>query len=184
MEETIFPSEWICVFAISHIFIKYVQHIPQHSSLPVLRLTPNDRPLFVCENCSSANVYLPLCVWCRWTSSSATEEFEKKTPRPRTLSAPKFSSDLIQRKRTDRKRRVGIVIGAVASQRDSMDSELSTEPPRTPQSATALIGLGEEACSYEQIDSMLCGSLDQTISVNNILRPIQCMLKLPLETYN
>jgi len=137
---------------------RYSHHIPKHSSLPSLRLVPSDRPLFVCENCCSSNIYLPLCLWCRWTSDSATYRFENATPRPRTLSAPKFSSDLIQRKRTDRMRRVGIIVGVVAPSRASSASDQSTEPPITPCTTTPPMPIksdGVESCSYEQIEDML-----------------------------
>ncbi|KAG6369684.1 hypothetical protein JVT61DRAFT_14109 [Boletus reticuloceps] len=64
-----------------------VQHLPPSDSLPVLRLCPN-RPLFVCAQCGFANAWIPLCLWCEWTSTEATKQFEANLPRARRLSAP------------------------------------------------------------------------------------------------
>ncbi|KAF8442282.1 hypothetical protein L210DRAFT_845869 [Boletus edulis BED1] len=62
-------------------------HLPPSDSLPVLRLCPN-RPLFVCAQCGFANAWIPLCLWCEWTSTEATKQFEANLPRARRLSAP------------------------------------------------------------------------------------------------
>lgn len=58
------------------------------TSLPVLQLHPDDRALFTCQNCGFSNGYIPVCLWCSWTSPSATKEFEASIPRPRRASAP------------------------------------------------------------------------------------------------
>ncbi|KAG9315388.1 hypothetical protein JVU11DRAFT_4535 [Chiua virens] len=62
-------------------------HLSPSDSLPALRLCPN-RPLFVCAQCGFANAWIPLCLWCKWTSAEATKQFEANLPRPRRLSAP------------------------------------------------------------------------------------------------
>ncbi|KAF9223349.1 hypothetical protein BS17DRAFT_754336 [Gyrodon lividus] len=62
-------------------------HLPPCDSLPTLRLCPK-RPLFVCVRCGFANAWIPLCLWCEWTSAEATKQFESNMPRPRRLSAP------------------------------------------------------------------------------------------------
>ncbi|KAL4062897.1 hypothetical protein J3A83DRAFT_1498763 [Scleroderma citrinum] len=62
-------------------------HLSPSDSLPTLRLCPN-RPLFVCGRCGFANTWIPLCLWCAWSSAEATTVFERNMPRPRRLSAP------------------------------------------------------------------------------------------------
>lgn len=62
-------------------------HLSPSDSLPTLRLYPN-RPLFICGRCGFANTWVPLCLWCEWTSAEAKMVFERNTPRPRRLSAP------------------------------------------------------------------------------------------------
>ncbi|KIK97023.1 hypothetical protein PAXRUDRAFT_260195 [Paxillus rubicundulus Ve08.2h10] len=62
-------------------------HLPPSDSLPTLRLCPK-RPLFVCARCGFANAWIPLCLWCEWSSAEATKQFESNMPRPRRLSAP------------------------------------------------------------------------------------------------
>lgn len=62
-------------------------YLPPSDSLPTLCLYPN-RPLFVCRGCGFSNTWIPLCLWCKWTSAEATKEFENNTPRSRRLSTP------------------------------------------------------------------------------------------------
>ncbi|KAH8984648.1 hypothetical protein EDB86DRAFT_2833464 [Lactarius hatsudake] len=54
-----------------------------------LDLVPANRPLFTCERCGFSNVYIPLCLWCTWTSPDATSAFKAATPRrSRRISSP------------------------------------------------------------------------------------------------
>lgn len=54
----------------------------------MLQLTPTNRPLFTCKRCGFANTYIPLCLWCSWTSKGAQDDFELSQPRARRASAP------------------------------------------------------------------------------------------------
>jgi hypothetical protein len=58
--------------------------------LPELELVPAHRPLFTCQNCGFSNVYIPLCLWCKWTSPEAAVAFEAATSRRRgrSISGP------------------------------------------------------------------------------------------------
>ena len=52
-------------------------------------MVPANRPLFVCERCGFSNVYIPLCLWCTWTSPDAAAAFKAATPRrSRRISSP------------------------------------------------------------------------------------------------
>lgn len=109
------------------------QTVRKYHSVPVLRLVPSDRPLFFCDNCCSANFYVPMCLWCKWTSAAAKKNFEKKTPRGRTISAPRlFSTGLESKAKKDRLR--GTTALEKADPRGSLDTDRSTEPPETPRS--------------------------------------------------
>jgi len=109
------------------------QKLRKCHSVPVLRLVPSDRPLFFCENCCSANLYVPICLWCRWTSAAAMKNFEEKTPRGRTISTPKLCSAGSGRMTKKDRSRGGLVLGKLEP-RGSLDTERSTEPPETPRS--------------------------------------------------
>ncbi|KAI0059258.1 hypothetical protein BV25DRAFT_1918714 [Artomyces pyxidatus] len=50
-------------------------HLLKSTSLPVLALVPAGRPLFTCLACGFANIYVPVCLWCRWSSAEATADF-------------------------------------------------------------------------------------------------------------
>ncbi|KAF8640241.1 hypothetical protein AX16_010137 [Volvariella volvacea WC 439] len=63
-------------------------HLPKSTSLPELQLAPADRPLFTCQQCGFSNAYIPLCLWCSWSSKPAQEAFESSAPRARRASAP------------------------------------------------------------------------------------------------
>lgn len=63
-------------------------HLPKSTSLPILQLTPIDRPIFTCRQCGFINTLIPLCLWCCWTSDVAHHEFEMSMPRVRRASAP------------------------------------------------------------------------------------------------
>jgi len=64
-------------------------HLAKSTSLPDLALAPAYRPLFTCQRCGFSNVYIPLCLWCRWSSSEAAVAFEAATShRRRRLSGP------------------------------------------------------------------------------------------------
>jgi hypothetical protein len=59
--------------------------------LPELGLVPAHRPLFTCQQCGFSNVYIPLCLWCRWTSPEAAVAFEEASSsrrRGRSISGP------------------------------------------------------------------------------------------------
>lgn len=109
------------------------QRLRKYYSLPVLRLVPSDRPLFFCDNCCSANLYVPICLWCKWTSAAAMKSFEEKTSRSRTMSTPRLCSAGLGR--TAKKGRLGggIVLEKLRP-RGSLDTDRSTEPPETPRS--------------------------------------------------
>jgi len=68
---------------------RYKPHLAKSTSLPQLELVPANRPLFTCERCGFSNVYIPLCLWCTWTSSDAASAFKAATPRrSRRISSP------------------------------------------------------------------------------------------------
>ncbi|KAH9966970.1 hypothetical protein BGW80DRAFT_1342010 [Lactifluus volemus] len=68
---------------------RYKPHLPKSTSLPQLELAPAKRPLFTCRQCGFSNVYIPLCLWCSWTSTEATAAFVAATPRrSRCISGP------------------------------------------------------------------------------------------------
>jgi hypothetical protein len=57
--------------------------------LPALELVPAYRPLFTCHHCGFSNVYIPLCLWCKWTSPEAAVAFEAASRRRgRSVSGP------------------------------------------------------------------------------------------------
>jgi len=65
------------------------QHLAKSTSLPDLALVPAYRPLFTCQRCGFSNVFIPLCLWCRWSSSEAAVAFEAATShRRRRVSGP------------------------------------------------------------------------------------------------
>ncbi|KAH0833347.1 hypothetical protein J3R83DRAFT_12418 [Lanmaoa asiatica] len=100
-------------------------HLPPSDSLPALRLCPN-RPLFVCARCGFANAWIPLCLWCEWTSTEATRQFEANLPRPRRLSAPSRVVPAPKKIRQHPPRRM------------SGDSIVSSAGPHTPQNERSL----------------------------------------------
>lgn len=68
---------------------RYKPHLAKSTSSPELELVPANRPLFTCERCGFSNVYIPLCLWCTWTSPDATSAFKDATPRrSRRISSP------------------------------------------------------------------------------------------------
>ena len=68
----------------------FAQHLAKSTSLPELELVPAHRPLFTCQQCGFSNVYIPLCLWCKWTSSETAVAFEAATSRRRgrSISGP------------------------------------------------------------------------------------------------
>ena len=109
------------------------QRLRKYHSVPGLRLVPSSRPLFFCDNCCSANFYVPVCLWCKWTSPMAMRSFEEKTPRGRTMSAPRLCSagpECV----TERGGSKGGAILERLGPRGSLDSDRSTAPPETPRS--------------------------------------------------
>ncbi|KAG8212960.1 hypothetical protein J3R82DRAFT_11326 [Butyriboletus roseoflavus] len=103
-------------------------HLPPSDSLPALRLCPN-RPLFVCAQCGFANAWIPLCLWCEWTSTEATKQFEANLPRPRRMSAPSMAVPAPKKVRQRPLRRL------------SPDSAVSSAGPYTPLSERAFSSL-------------------------------------------
>ncbi|KAI0246973.1 hypothetical protein BJV78DRAFT_1285943 [Lactifluus subvellereus] len=68
---------------------RYKPHLPRSISLPQLELVPAQRPLFTCQQCGFSNAYIPLCLWCSWTSPEAALAFVAATPRrSRRISGP------------------------------------------------------------------------------------------------
>ncbi|KAH9997149.1 hypothetical protein BJV74DRAFT_883471 [Russula compacta] len=68
---------------------RYEFHLAKSTSLPELELVPAYRPLFTCQQCGFSNVYIPLCLWCKWSSPEAAVAFEAATPpRSRRISGP------------------------------------------------------------------------------------------------
>ena len=66
-----------------------IQHLPRSTSLPELELVPAYRPLFTCQQCGFSNLYIPLCLWCKWSSLEAADAFKSATSRRgRRLSGP------------------------------------------------------------------------------------------------
>jgi hypothetical protein len=69
-----------------------LQHLPKSTSLPVLRLAPQNRTIFVCKQCGFSNFLVPMCLWCCWSSAEARHEFEanaRKTLRRAARSTPR-----------------------------------------------------------------------------------------------
>ena len=58
--------------------------------MPALELVPAYRPLFTCHHCGFSNLYIPLCLWCKWTSTEASVAFEASASRRRgrSISGP------------------------------------------------------------------------------------------------
>ena len=58
--------------------------------MPALELVPAHRPLFTCHYCGFSNVYIPLCLWCKWTSPEASVTFKAAASRRRgrSISGP------------------------------------------------------------------------------------------------
>lgn len=58
--------------------------------MPALELVPAYRPLFTCHHCGFSNAYIPLCLWCKWTSPEASVAFEAAASRRRgrSISGP------------------------------------------------------------------------------------------------
>lgn len=85
---------------------RYKPHLAKSTSLPELDLVPANRPLFTCERCGFSNVYIPLCLWCTWTSPDATSAFKAATPRrSRRISSPSkavWKADACNLRREDR----------------------------------------------------------------------------------
>ncbi|KAI0295917.1 hypothetical protein B0F90DRAFT_1820243 [Multifurca ochricompacta] len=68
---------------------RFKPHLAKSTSLPELELVPAQRPLFTCQQCGFSNTYIPLCLWCSWTSPEATSKFKDATPRRgRSISGP------------------------------------------------------------------------------------------------
>lgn len=66
-----------------------IQHLARSTSLPELELVPAYRPLFTCQKCGFSNVYIPLCLWCKWSSPEAADAFKSATSRRgRRISGP------------------------------------------------------------------------------------------------
>ena len=134
------------------IFCNRGQRVRKYHSLPVLRLVPSDRPLFFCDKCCSANFYVPVCLWCKWTSATAVKGFEEKIPRGRTMSTPGlFSTGLEHTTKKDRLR--GAVVLEKLAPRGSLDTDRSTEPPDTPRSLS------------QNEDSSVIGAVDRWIKL-------------------
>jgi hypothetical protein len=102
----------------------------------MLRLTPSDRPLFFCDNCCSANFYVPICLWCKWTSAAAVKRFKEKAPRSRTMSTPRSCSIGLNRGSNSKARLGCTVVPERLDPRGSLDTDRSTEPPETPRSVS------------------------------------------------
>lgn len=109
------------------------QRLRKCHSVPGFRLVPSDRPLFFCDNCCSANFYVPICLWCKWTNATAMKSFEEKIPRGRTMSTPRLHSAGPECMTETSRSRGGVALGRVEP-RGSLDSDRSTEPPETPRS--------------------------------------------------
>lgn len=71
------------------------QHLHKSTSLPALQLIPLNKPRFTCRRCGFANTYVPLCLWCTWSSDEDTSKWEKEMPRHRRISAPSRASTSI-----------------------------------------------------------------------------------------
>ena len=58
--------------------------------MPALELVPAYRPLFTCHCCGFSNAYIPLCLWCKWTSPEASVAFKAAASRRRgrSISGP------------------------------------------------------------------------------------------------
>lgn len=108
------------------------QRVRKYHSVPVLRLIPSDRPLFFCDNCCSANFFVPICLWCKWTSAAAAKRFKAKAPRVRTMSAPRSCS--LKGGSNLKVEFGGALVPKGLDPRGSLDTDRSTEPPETPRS--------------------------------------------------
>jgi hypothetical protein len=136
------------------------QRLRKYHSVPVLRLVPPDRPLFFCDNCCSANFYVPICLWCKWTTCTVTKSFEEKTPRGRTMSTPRlFSAGLERTTKKDRSR--GGVVPEKLEPRGSLDTDRSTEPPETPRSQSR----DDNSPAVAALDEWVKFSVDEATSV-------------------
>ena len=81
----------------------------------------------MCAQCGFANAWIPLCLWCEWTSTEATKQFEAHLPRPRRLSAP---SRAVPAPKTT---------GQYPRRKMSADSTISCAGLHTPQSRRATV---------------------------------------------
>lgn len=82
--------------------------------------------MFVCAQCGFANAWIPLCLWCEWTSTEATKQFEANLPRPRRLSAPPPRAVPAPKKTKQLSRKM------------STDSTISSGGPHTPKNERPL----------------------------------------------
>lgn len=135
-------------------FRALTQRVRKYNSVPVLRLVPSDRPLFFCDNCCSANFYLPICLWCKWTSAAAMKSFEEKAPRARTMSTPKSCLAGPQRKSNLKAGLRGGMVPENLDPRGSPDTDRSTEPPETPRSV------------YQDYDSSGITAMDEWVKIS------------------
>ncbi|KAI6039863.1 hypothetical protein EDC04DRAFT_2681984 [Pisolithus marmoratus] len=115
------------------------KHLPPSDSLPILCLCPN-RPLFVCRRCGFSNTWIPLCLWCKWTSAEATKEFENNTPRSRRLSTPaKILSSRVDRPRPPRSSSVGSIRCSMELLTPPTDVPFSTRNGNTISNSAAVV---------------------------------------------
>ena len=138
----------------------FVQKVRKSHSVPGLRLVPSDRPLFFCDKCCSANFYVPICLWCKWTSVEAAESFEQKIPRGRTMSTPRLCSAAPERT-TKKDRRRGAIVLEKLELRGSLDTDRSTEPPETPRS----LSQNDSFPAIAAMDEWVKLSVDEVASV-------------------
>jgi hypothetical protein len=147
-------------------FCIHGQRVRKYCSVPVLRLVPSDRPLFFCDKCCSANSYVPVCLWCKWSNPAAVKNFEEGIPRGRTMSTPRLcSAGLGYTTKGDRSR--GAVFLEKLGPRGSLDTDRSTEPPETPRSLSQSDG----SPAIAAMDGWVKISVDEATSVCRIYFP-------------
>lgn len=61
--------------------------------MPALKLTPIDRPVFICTRCAIANALVTICPWCLSDAAETTRFCAERKPRRRRISAPSLLSD-------------------------------------------------------------------------------------------
>ncbi|KII89680.1 hypothetical protein PLICRDRAFT_52842 [Plicaturopsis crispa FD-325 SS-3] len=114
---------------------RYKPYLPKSISLPQLQLRPSHRPLFTCCRCGFSNTYIPMCLWCMWTSDDAKHAFEDSMPRGRRMSAPCNVASRITMRRTQTPPLHSEVKHSIISNHNAINAAPCTamQPPGVPR---------------------------------------------------